>query len=388
MPAHPPSSIPHPRRVLVRGVNWLGDAVMTTPALQRLRQALPGAHITLLTHEKLAALWQQHPSLDAIVSFSAGERPWAIARRLRAEDFDAALVLPNSPRAALEVWLARIPQRIGYARPWRNWFLTRAIAARPGQRRMHKRSAREIGRLVRLPAGDPQLGTRDAAPAAAHQIHEYLHLAAVFGANPEALPPSLEITAAEIQQTEQALLSGLRQQGNDHAPGQPLTLLGLNPGAQYGPAKRWPAESFAAVARAVSGRLGNCLWLALGGAAEENLCEDIARRAGGGVANLAGKTSLRELMALLKLCRVLLTNDTGPMHVAAALGTPVVVPFGSTAPELTGPGLPGDPRHRLLKSAAPCSPCFRRTCPIDLRCLTGIAPDRVIEAVFQVLSQP
>jgi heptosyltransferase-2 len=106
------------------------------------------------------------------------------------------------------------------------------------------------------------------------------------------------------------------------------------------------------------------------------------------VANLAGKTSLRELMALLKLCRVLLTNDTGPMHVAAALGTPVVVPFGSTAPELTGPGLPGDPRHRLLKSAAPCSPCFRRTCPIDLRCLTGIAPDRVIEAVFQVLSQP
>ena len=388
MPAHPPSSIPHPGRVLVRGVNWLGDAVMTTPALQRLRQALPGAHITLLTHEKLAALWQQHPSLDAIVSFSAGERPWAIARRLRTENFDAALVLPNSPRAALEVWLARIPQRIGYDRPWRNWFLTRAIAARPGQRRMHKRSAREIGRLIRLPAGDAQLGTRDAAPAAAHQIHEYLHLAEALGANPEALPPSLEITAAEIQQTEQTLLSGLRQQRNDRAPSQPLTLLGLNPGAQYGPAKRWPAESFAAVAHAVSSRLGNCLWLALGGASEQPLCEDIARRAGGGVANLAGKTSLRELMALLKLCRVLLTNDTGPMHVAAALGTSVVVPFGSTAPELTGPGLPGDPRHRLLKSAAPCSPCFRRTCPIDLRCLTGIAPDRVIEAVFQVLSQP
>ena len=98
--------------------------------------------------------------------------------------------------------------------------------------------------------------------------------------------------------------------------------------------------------------------------------------------NLAGQTSLRELMSLLKLCRVLLTNDSGPMHVAAALGTPVVVPFGSTSPELTGPGLPGDPRHRLLKSDAPCSPCFLRECPIDFRCMNGISVERVVEAVL------
>jgi heptosyltransferase-2 len=387
MPAHPLSSIPYPRRVLVRGVNWLGDAVMTTPALQGLRQALPGARITLLTHKKLAALWQQHPSLDAIVPFGAGERPWTIARRLRAESFDAALVLPNSPRAALEVWLARIPQRIGHARPWRSWFLTQAIAPRPGQLRMRKRSAREIHRLIRLPAGDPRLGPRDTQPAAAHHIHEYLHLAAALGANPEPLPPKLEITAAEIQQAEQALLSTLRRQSGTTAPDKTPILLGVNPGAHYGPAKRWPAESFAATVRAVSSRLGSCLWLALGSAAEEKVCSDIARLAGCRVLNLAGKTSLRELMALLKLCRVLLTNDTGPMHVAAALGTPVVVPFGSTAPELTGPGLPGDPRHRLLQPAAPCSPCFRRACPIDLRCMTGVTPDRAIEAVFQILSR-
>jgi heptosyltransferase-2 len=101
--------------------------------------------------------------------------------------------------------------------------------------------------------------------------------------------------------------------------------------------------------------------------------------------NLAGKTSLRELMALLKICRVLLTNDTGPMHVAAALGTPVVVPFGSTSPELTGPGLPGDSRHRLLKSDAPCSPCFLRECPIDFRCLNGISVERVVEAVLSAI---
>ena len=136
MAAQTSPAAPHPPRVLVRGVNWLGDAVMTTPALQRLRQALPGTHLTLLTHEKLAALWQHHPSLDAIVSFHPGERPWSVARRLRGENFNAALVLPNSPRAGLEVWLAGIPQRIGSARPWRNWFLTQAVAPRPGQWRM------------------------------------------------------------------------------------------------------------------------------------------------------------------------------------------------------------------------------------------------------------
>lgn len=366
----------------MRGVNWLGDAVMTTPALQRLREALPAAHITLLTHEKLAALWQQHPSLDATVPFHAGESPWAVARRLRAGNFDAVLVLPNSPRSALEVWLARIPQRIGYAASWRNWFLTRALSARPGLRRMHKRSAGEVNRLIGQPTGAPGGSAGEPLPAATHQMHEYLHLAAALGAEPEPLPPRLHITPAEIQQTEDAFISELAQK----ASGQPLVLLGMNPGAQYGPAKRWPAESFAAVARAVSGRVGKCLWLAFGSEADTELCEDITRRAGGGVASLAGRTSLRELMALLKLCRVLLTNDSGPMHVAAALGTPVVVPFGSTAPELTGPGLPGDRQHTLLKSAAPCSPCFRRTCPIDLRCMTGISPDRVTEAVLHALS--
>jgi heptosyltransferase-2 len=104
----------------------------------------------------------------------------------------------------------------------------------------------------------------------------------------------------------------------------------------------------------------------------------------GAVVNIAGKTSLRQLCALLKLCRVLVTNDTGPMHVAAAVGTPVVVPFGSTSPELTGPGLPGETRHRLLKSDVACAPCFQRLCPIDFRCMKGIAVERVVAAVLEV----
>src|SRR5436305_9039226 len=113
-----------PGRILVRGVNWLGDAVMTTPALQRLREKFPLAHIALLTPETLSDLWLNHPSLSGILSFGRGESPRSVARRLRKEQFDIALVFPNSPRSALEAWLAKIPQRIGYHRPWRKWFLT------------------------------------------------------------------------------------------------------------------------------------------------------------------------------------------------------------------------------------------------------------------------
>jgi len=219
------------------------------------------------------------------------------------------------------------------------------------------------------------------------------------------------VTPAEIEATAQkfGLIAALKS-------AQPV--FGLNPGAEYGPAKRWPVERFIAAARDIQQRT-NCVWLIFGGTGDMELASHIyseLRTPNSELQNLSAKTSLRELMALLKLCRVLLTNDSGPMHVAAALGTPVVVPFGSTSPELTGPGLPGDlpawpermdqihrtthqqletkealetlrrgegPRHRLLRSDAPCSPCFRRECPIDFRCMNGIGVERVVEAVLQ-----
>jgi heptosyltransferase II len=384
VPERSPSSILHPRRVLIRGVNWLGDAVMTTPALQRLREALADSHITLLTHEKLAGLWRQHPSLDAFITFTSGESVWKVARRLRAGHFEAALILPNSPRATLEAWLARIPQRAGYTRPWRTGFLTHPVAPRRGTVRMHRLSGRQVGQLVHAATAPAQPAARVLSNAA-HHIHEYLHLAAALGANPDPLAPKLEVTAAEVLEADQALLSAARKHWQGSACQKPLILLGVNPGAEYGPAKRWPAASFAGAADRISQRVDHCAWLLFGTAGDRALCSEIAQGMRGRVLDLAGRTSLRQLMALLKLCRVLLSNDTGPMHLAAALGTPVVVPFGSTAPELTGPGLPGDLRHRLLKSAAPCSPCFRRTCPIDFRCMTGITVDRVVSAVLDAL---
>src|ERR1700690_2515409 len=141
-------------RILVRGVNWLENGVMNTPAMQRLREALPEAHITLLTPQKLSDLWQAHPSLNEILTFASGESPWSVAGRLRAGHFQTALVLPNSPRSALEVWMARIPQRVGSAHSWRNWFLTHPVAARLDHERMHKRSVSAINRLVSSPVTD------------------------------------------------------------------------------------------------------------------------------------------------------------------------------------------------------------------------------------------
>ena len=367
-----------PRRVLIRGVNWLGDAVMTTPALQRVRQALPQAHLTLLTPAKLLDLWSDHPSLDAVESFSPADTLWSVAAKLRAGNFDTALVLPNSARSALEAWLARIEHRIGYARSGRGWLLTQPVPLPRNYGAMRKRSAGEIKHLTQTAGGSPDASSP--AQGAVHHIHHYLRLAAALGADPSPVPPSLTVTSGEVEQARAQLLPA--------SVSSATMVLGLNPGAEYGPAKRWPAEKFAAVVRAVTPQLGACVWLAFGAAADRQLCEEIVRLTDGNVLNLAGKTSLRQLMALLKLCRVVLTNDTGPMHLAAALGTSVVVPFGSTSPELTAPGLPGDPRHRLLKSTVPCSPCFRRECPIDFRCMNEIRVERVSAAIRELLSRP
>jgi heptosyltransferase-2 len=378
MADHPPSSILHPRRILVRSTNWLGDAVMTTPALLRLCEKFPAAHLALLTPEKLRDLWANHPAVDEIISFAPEESVFTASKKLRAGKFDVALVLPNSPRSALEVFLAGIPQRLGYARPWRNFFLTQTVAPRAGTVKMRKLSVTEIERLVAADGSRWPVFDGGVLPNAAtvHQIHEYLHLAAALGANPEPLAPQLFVAPEEIEAAKKKF--GLEKMDGP--------VFGLNPGAEYGPAKRWPVEKFAAAAKEIQQRT-NCTWLLFGGKSDAAITSQIESAIGNrqsAIFNLAGKSSLRELMALLKLCRVLLTNDTGPMHVAAALGTPVVVPFGSTSPELTGPGLPGDTRNHLLKSDAPCSPCFLRECPIDFRCMNGISVERVVETVLEI----
>jgi len=341
-----------------------------------------------LTPSKLSDLWRFHPAVNETISIGPDESAFSIGRRLRAGGFDLALLLPNSPRSAIEAWLGKIPHRIGLAGGLRNWFLTEAVPARPGRMRMRKRSSGEIRRLINsaaLKAGEPGGESQGAGPGnadfSAHQVHEYLHLTAALGADPDPLPPQLAVSPSEVGAAAQKF--GLHEAGAGALP-----IFSLIPGVEYGPAKRWPQKRFAAAARQIHER-ANCLWLLLGGEADAGLAGEIASEArlpDSSLRNLAGQTSLRDLMALLKLSRVLLANDSGPMHVAAALGTPVVVPFGSTSPELTGPGLPGASRHRLIRTDAPCSPCFLRQCPIDFRCMTGISVPRVVDAVLAAAS--
>ena len=355
----------------MRGVNWLGDAILTTPALLRLRERFPNAGITLLTHEKLAGLWRHHPAMDDVMVFSNRDSLWSVVSRLRERQFNVGLALPNSHRAALELWLARIPRRVGYAAPLRSWLLTDRVQPRADFVRMRKRSASEVRGLVQSPGPAP----RRTLPPAAHHIHHYLHLAASLGTDPGPLRPRVEVPDDEVQAVKQKFsLSG------------DARYFGLNPGAEYGPAKRWPKERFLEVGTEVQRRTG-CRWLIFGGRSDAPLTSEIAsalreRFPSAPPLDLAGKTTLRDLCALLKHCRLLLTNDSGPMHVAAALGTPVVAIFGSTSPGLTAPGLPGHSRCFVLQAEVACSPCFLRECPIDFRCMKQIEVVQTVEAVL------
>ena len=336
-----------PKTILVRGVNWLGDAVMSTPALQRLREAAPDSKITLLTHAKLADLFQGYPSVDHVMTFESGESVFSVSRRLKGR-FDLAFVFPNSHRSGLEAFLARIPQRVGYGR---RWLLTRSFP-KPA-RRTRKRPVPEIKALVAQSAHG-----RERFPAEAHQVHHYLRLVGASWC-----PPQIHVRDEEISAARKRL------------PNRHLWL-GLNPGAEYGPAKRWPIDRFIEAANRLHKKL-NCGWVLFGGPNDAPLTAQIAAACSNAI-DLAGKTTLRELCALFRCCKAVLTNDTGPMHLAAAVGVPVIVPFGSTSPELTGP-----PAGAIVGDV-PCAPCFRRECPIDFRCMGSIEVDQVVQETLKV----
>ncbi len=349
-----------PQNILIRGVNWLGDAIMALPTIDALREAHSKARLTLLTHEKLAGLWENTSHFDAILTFSKNESPFTIGQRLRDGDFDTALILPNSPRSALECWHARIPRRIGYASRWRKWFLSDAITPHPHAVPMHKRLPLDIEYRITNDLPPEKYPTR------AHHVHQYLHLAKHLGASDAPTVPKLRLN-------------------NPPAEKKGTPRIGFIAGAEYGPAKRWPVTHFIEAGQMLIEQHEAQLVL-LGGPGDVETADEIAAAlTAEHVTHLAGKTSLAELVTTLGECHAVLTNDTGPMHVAAAVGTPVIVPFGSTSPELTAPGLPGEGPHQLLRTSAPCSPCFLKQCPIDLRCLHEVTPADAVAAVARVL---
>jgi heptosyltransferase-2 len=309
---------------MVRSPNWLGDAVMALPAVRNLKDMMGDDSLVVAAPEKLAALWQKCPFVDEVIALEKPRNLQATARQLRGGKFGSAVLLPNSLRAAAEASLAGISQRVGYARSGRSLLLTHTIPAPPRN------------------------------PARLHQRYYYLDLVTALGGPGDPTLPKLR--------KDPTTVTGSRG-----------LVLAICPGAEYGPAKRWPIENFIAVARHfITTRQAKIVLL--GAAVDVPFAEEFARQLPE-VENRAGKTTLAEFMAVLVTARLVLCNDSGAMHVASALGVPTLAVFGSTEPQLTGPM---GPRSRVLRHHVPCSPCFLRECPIDFACMKGITPDTAI----------
>jgi len=330
-------------RLLVRATNWLGDAVMSLPAIRAVRQVFPHAHIAIAARPWVADLYARETSIDRIIPYTGSRR--AFAARLRAERFDGAILLQNAFDAALIAWLARIPQRIGYNRDARGLLLTRAIP-------------------VPEPGDIPR-----------HQRFYYLELLRRAGLI-ERFPPT---DAIRLEGIEAARESGARHLA---ALGIAAPVIGISPGAAYGNAKRWLPERFAEVARTFQPL--SAAVLVFGSASERPLCEEVAGsllRSHIEARNLAGQTTLREFIDLAAACRLFLTNDSGAMHVASALAVPTVAIFGATDDATTGPT---GPLARVVREHAECSPCLLRDCPIDHRCMTRVTADKVAAVALEL----
>ncbi len=332
-----------PFRILVRSTNWLGDAVMSIPAVRALAAGRPDARVTVLTPAKLADLWREVPGVAEVLPIPEKTGVAGVAALVRrAGPFDAAVLLPNSLRVALEAFLAKIPRRVGFPGHRRRWLLNQIVAE---------------DATPTTETGDPRR----------NQTFRYLRLAEAVGA----AEIDLSAPAAPVVSNERG---GWRR-------------VGLCPGAEYGPTKRWPAERFAEAAKLVSTQVA-CEWTIFGVAKDAPYAETIQAALGERCENLVGKTTLAELIAALRRCDVLLTNDTGTMHLAAYLGVPVAAVFGSTDPVLTAPLVPPE-RLRVLRRQVECSPCFLRECPLDLRCLHAVTPEMAAAAVLELLpNQP
>jgi heptosyltransferase-2 len=340
-------------KILVRATNWVGDAVMSLPALAALRAHFPSAHIAMLARPWVADLYRHEPFADEIIPYQPGsgwqgiQNRRAAARALQQQQFDCALLLQNAFDAAFITWLARIPRRIGYARDGRGLLLTDAIA-RPRRGALPPHESFYYLELLR------QIGWLDALPA-------------------EAL--------IRLEGRFQARAAG-QQRWLDMGWTGPV--IGVSPGAAYGNAKRWLPERFAEAAARIAVDAGARVAL-FGSGAEKQIAEDIRldlERRGVEARNFAGATSLGEFIERAAACALVLTNDSGAMHIASALDVPTVTVFGATNHVTTGPT---GPRARIVRHDVDCSPCMLRECPLDHRCMKAVSAAEVADVALELL---
>ncbi len=341
------------RRIIVRGTNWVGDAMMTLPALRELRRLFPDAHITLATRSWARELFFGAEFIDELqIQDGRGLRSFfQQLRGWRKGKFDLAILLTNSFESALVAVLAGIPKRIGYASDGRAPLLTHAIEL------PEWRSTR-------------------------HEIFYYLRIIAelewLFAQRQSFLEvqPDASLEVSEVRKGEARYL--LQRQGVQ--PGRPV--IALCPGSINSRAKRWPAESYAVLADRFVDALRAQILL-VGSQQELDVSQHVVSRMHNKPLVLTGKTDIAQLVAILSLCDLLVTNDTGPAHIAAALGRPTMVIFGPTNPLTTRPF---SPLAEIIRHPPDCAPCMLRDCPIDHRCMTAITPDEVFSRAQELLS--
>jgi len=349
------------KSMLIRGVNWIGDCVMTLPALRALRKALPESRISLLVKPWVSPLFEKDPGIDEIIIYADEYRgiigKLKLSKTLNKKAFCSAILFQNAFDAALITFLAGIKERVGYNRDGRGFLLTTPV------------SVTKNGNKI-------------------HQIYYYLKLLEHVGIKAGYSDPYIYLTLEER-------LSARKLFTNAQRP-----ILGINPGATYGLAKRWLPERFAEVANWFMKDTHGSVVI-FGGQSEVDIADEIYKKvnpefrsASGGpnsMLNIAGKTSLRELISLISECDVFVTNDSGPLHIAYAVGTPLVAIFGSTDPQLTGPppemsASGGGESNVVITPDLSCSPCFERTCKSnDMRCMYAITSDDVYLGLKKIL---
>ncbi|MEW6264672.1 MAG: lipopolysaccharide heptosyltransferase II [Thermodesulfobacteriota bacterium] len=336
--------------ILVRATNWVGDALMTTPALAALKDNFPEARLTVLAKEWVAPIYAGHPAVEAVMVLDRRGRHQGLtglvrlAGEVRRRGFDLAVLFQNAFEAALIAWLARVPLRLGYGTDGRGWLLNPAVRLGPEDR------------LV-------------------HQTEYYLRLLSRAGL---AARPSRPVFHLSVEARRQARkrLEELNLTGS--------FLLGIAPGAAYGPAKQWPASKFASTAGMILDQTGGAA-LVFGSRGDVEAAGLVLNLLPGRSFNLAGRTGLAEAAALIQCCGLFLSNDSGLMHVAAAVGSPLLAVFGSTDPTATGPL--GD-LVRVIRHPVDCSPCFRPVCPRDGHpCLDLVTAEEVAGAGLKLIER-
>jgi heptosyltransferase-2 len=337
---------PKPHRIVVKVVNWLGDLVMSGPALHAIHDTFPGAHLAVLVRRELASFFDGAMWVNEVIPYrlrggAAGLLDQlSIVKRIRSGHFDLAVVFPSSFQSALWMALAGVQRRAGYEADHRGFLLTHKVTPR-------------------------------ADVASAHQVHHWLTMVAeTIGAKGSAGAHHLDVNL-QSRDKMRAWIANRRKR-----PERPL--IALAPVAAYGPAKEWPVERYAALADILAERHGaECVLV--GGIDDRLQCEQIAAACKHGAIVAAAETTVGELIALLSRCHGFAGNDSGCMHLAGALGVPTVAIFGSTNPARTGPL---GPHCRVIYRALECSPCLERTCRFGhYNCLRGISAEEVADAL-------